>query len=148
MRKLALGLMASVLVSLIASHAANAGRQVFFHRPVFFHQRVFFHRPFFFHQRFFFHQPFFFHRPVFFQPTFFSFGFFGFPLIFPPPVFAPAYSAYADPTYEPTTAVQQTSGVAPTPYWYYCDAPKGYYPYVQSCSAGWRQVPTMPPVGP
>jgi hypothetical protein len=69
-------------------------------------------------------------------------------LIFPPSVFAPAYSAYADPTYAPTTAVQQTSGVAPTQYWYYCDAPKGYYPYVQSCSANWRQVPTTPPVGP
>jgi len=28
--------------------------------------------------------------------------------------------------------------------WYYCDNPKGYYPYVSSCSSGWRQVPARP----
>jgi hypothetical protein len=30
--------------------------------------------------------------------------------------------------------------------WYYCDAPKGYYPYVRNCSHNWQPVaPTPPP---
>ncbi len=32
-------------------------------------------------------------------------------------------------------------------YWYYCDAARGYYPYVPSCAAGWRIV-TPTPAGP
>jgi hypothetical protein len=27
--------------------------------------------------------------------------------------------------------------------WYYCDNPQGYYPYVATCAAGWRQVPAQ-----
>jgi hypothetical protein len=32
-------------------------------------------------------------------------------------------------------------------YWYYCQNPQGYYPYVKSCPGGWTQVepkPTLP----
>lgn len=29
----------------------------------------------------------------------------------------------------------------PTPYWYYCEASKGYYPYVPTCPGGWVPVP-------
>ena len=25
-------------------------------------------------------------------------------------------------------------------YWYYCENPKGYYPYVASCPSGWMKV--------
>jgi hypothetical protein len=25
-------------------------------------------------------------------------------------------------------------------YWYYCQSPKGYYPYVNNCPAGWMKV--------
>jgi len=28
-------------------------------------------------------------------------------------------------------------------YWYYCDNPRGYYPYLQDC-ANWREVPAEP----
>ncbi|HVX56182.1 MAG TPA: hypothetical protein VHA37_00480 [Candidatus Saccharimonadales bacterium] len=31
-------------------------------------------------------------------------------------------------------------GPAPRPAWYYCDSAKGYYPYVRSCTSGWRVV--------
>ena len=31
--------------------------------------------------------------------------------------------------------------------WYYCDNPRGYYPYVQSCPTPWRAVPAAPPPG-
>jgi hypothetical protein len=26
-------------------------------------------------------------------------------------------------------------------YWYYCQSPAGFYPYVTSCSTGWQPVP-------
>jgi hypothetical protein len=29
-------------------------------------------------------------------------------------------------------------------YWYYCQNPQGYYPYVKSCPGGWRQVEPNP----
>ena len=48
----------------------------------------------------------------------------------PPVVAAPAMPA------GPPSAQAQT--------WYYCENPKGYYPYVQSCPSQWRQVPAAP----
>jgi len=33
----------------------------------------------------------------------------------------------------------------PAQFWYHCDNPQGYYPYVQTCSSGWHQVPATPP---
>lgn len=29
-------------------------------------------------------------------------------------------------------------------FWYYCSDPEGYYPYVQECPNGWRQVDPIP----
>ena len=33
---------------------------------------------------------------------------------------------------------------SPGAVWYYCDNPRGYYPYVQSCHVAWRAVPVTP----
>ncbi len=33
-------------------------------------------------------------------------------------------------------------------FWYYCDAARGYYPYVASCPGGWKTVPATPPGAP
>ena len=30
-------------------------------------------------------------------------------------------------------------------YWYYCDSPSGYYPYVRECPGGWQRVAPTPP---
>ena len=30
-------------------------------------------------------------------------------------------------------------------YWYRCNQPDGYYPYVTNCPGGWLQVPAQPP---
>lgn len=67
----------------------------------------------------------------------------------------PDYYYYAEPVYPypdpyvpPAVIVQappQPTGVPPAQSWYYCDSPKGYYPYVSSCSVEWRQVPVTPP---
>jgi hypothetical protein len=33
---------------------------------------------------------------------------------------------------------------APPTSWYYCDHPRGYYPYVPQCPSGWRAVSPTP----
>jgi hypothetical protein len=35
-------------------------------------------------------------------------------------------------------------GPAPTGFWYRCDAPAGYYPYIPTCQTPWRIVPSTP----
>lgn len=52
----------------------------------------------------------------------------------------------------PTVVIQQAPPAPPAPTtappapqaWYYCDAAKGYYPYVPACPSGWVQVPATP----
>jgi len=33
---------------------------------------------------------------------------------------------------------------APVAYWYHCEKPTGYYPYVRRCPGGWTKVPAKP----
>lgn len=35
-------------------------------------------------------------------------------------------------------------GLGPDGYWYYCENPEGYYPYVNECLNGWRAVMPTP----
>jgi len=54
---------------------------------------------------------------------------------------------YPDPYTPPVVIVPPaTTPSAPPPaqYWYYCDASRTYYPYVQSCPGGWKMVPATP----
>jgi hypothetical protein len=62
----------------------------------------------------------------------------------------PYYPYYQAP---PVTVEQPAElYVQPTPqeeapsYWYYCQAPQGYYPYVNKCPNGWMRV--VPPANP
>lgn len=69
---------------------------------------------------------------------------------YPQPVYP-----YPDPYRPPVVVVEQSpppvvvqppaASPAPTQYWYYCEAAKGYYPYVASCPRGWKTVPATPP---
>jgi hypothetical protein len=59
-----------------------------------------------------------------------------------PWVFYPA-PVYPYPVY-PYVDVPSAPGPAPASYWYYCDNPRGYYPYVTQCGSGWRAVPPQP----
>jgi hypothetical protein len=66
----------------------------------------------------------------------------GFWYFYPEPV-------YPYPTYIPPAIVVQEappipSGLPPAQFWYYCDNPHGYYPYVASCNGPWREVPATP----
>jgi len=67
------------------------------------------------------------------------------------PLFPPYY-AYPPPVvYAPPPVVYAPSPVMvqqPTQYWYYCDNPAGYYPYVPSCPTPWRAVTPQPTAQP
>lgn len=43
--------------------------------------------------------------------------------------------------------VERSEPVGPPPpaYWYRCEQPSGYYPYVRECPGGWTPVPATPP---
>ncbi|HEY2891061.1 MAG TPA: hypothetical protein VGJ31_10565 [Dongiaceae bacterium] len=94
----------------------------------------------------------------------FSFGFpsyypyaYPYPAYYPPyPAYAPGYSYsqpyypsaqpyYPQPPQPPVNVAQAPAGPPPQQNWYYCDNPRGFYPYVQNCNAGWRSVPAQPP---
>jgi hypothetical protein len=62
------------------------------------------------------------------------------PYSYPAAVVAPPPRVYVQPA--PQVYVQPPP---PQPYWYYCDNPPGYYPYVPQCPTGWRQVAPSPP---
>ena len=64
-------------------------------------------------------------------------GWWGPPYYNLPPVVVQQPAIYAQPA--PSPEEQQ--------YWYYCQRPQGYYPYVQQCPNGWMKVvpPATPP---
>lgn len=71
----------------------------------------------------------------------------------PPPFWGPRYY-YGGPVYyaPPPVIVQPSTryierGQEETEYWYYCENPQGYYPYIRSCPGGWMKVvpDTVPP---
>lgn len=49
---------------------------------------------------------------------------------------APVYP-YPDPYIPPVVA----PAPGPAHFWYFCDRPRGYYPYVATCRVPWRAVP-------
>ena len=83
-----------------------------------------------------------------------GFGFyFGAPL-YPYPTYRYRYPYYFPPAIvtvpaPPPVYIQQTpppvSQTNPAAYWYYCNNPEGYYPYIKECPNGWQKVEPMPP---
>jgi len=75
-------------------------------------------------------------------PAYYGPGYWGPRYYYPPP----AYYAPAPVIVQPAPQyVERTQPDAD--YWYYCENPRGYYPYVRACPGGWmRVVPdTVPP---
>jgi hypothetical protein len=66
---------------------------------------------------------------------------------YPPVVITPAQPPVYIEQQEVQPAPQQIPPSAPATYfWYHCDKPEGYYPYIKECAAGWQKVePTPPP---
>jgi len=55
---------------------------------------------------------------------------------------------YPFPTYIAPYYYEDEEAPEPGPgngYWYHCDNPPGYYPYVKACPGGWQVVPAIPP---
>lgn len=76
------------------------------------------------------------------QPYPYPYGPYGPPPVYyypPPPVYVAPPATIVVPA--PAPAVQ---GPAPAATWYYCDDPKGYYPYVANCNGAWRPVQPTP----
>jgi hypothetical protein len=70
-------------------------------------------------------------------PFWYPWGYgYGYPYSYPYPV-------YSQPVVEQAPAVY-TQQTLPPQYWYYCQNPPGYYPYVRECTAGWLQVAPQP----
>lgn len=88
------------------------------------------------------------------------------PWYYPPRPYYPPYPYYGPYPYYPPVVIEsrpppvyieqapaQTAPVAPaapvmsapSQYWYYCAASRGYYPYVKECPAGWQKVVPTPP---
>jgi hypothetical protein len=59
----------------------------------------------------------------------------------PAPVYVAPATTYVLPAPAPAPAVQAP---APAATWYYCDNPKGYYPYVANCASPWQAVQPTP----
>lgn len=70
----------------------------------------------------------------------------GFWYFYPEPVYP--YPTYVPPAIIVQQAPPVPTGLPPAQFWYYCDNPSGYYPYVASCSGAWREVPVTPPAAP
>jgi len=77
---------------------------------------------------------------------------------YPPPYYYYPYPYYppmvAVPTQPPVYIEQESAQPVPQQapaapenyYWYHCDKPDGYYPYIKECPGGWQKVvPTPPP---
>jgi hypothetical protein len=80
----------------------------------------------------------------YFGAPFYSYPYYSYPYQYPfyfPPavVTVPA---------TPPVYIQQSPPAAqqyPSGYWYYCNNPEGYYPYIKECPNGWQQVDPIPP---
>lgn len=65
------------------------------------------------------------------------------------PVYTYPYPYYASPPVvvqqPPAEYVQPSTQSEEPSYWYYCQNPQGYYPYVKQCPNGWlKVVPSTP----
>jgi len=77
------------------------------------------------------------------------------PVIVTQPAQPPVYVEQPQVQVQPQPQVQAAPAPAPAPaqvaaptqdyYWYHCDKPEGYYPYVKECPGGWQKVTPEPP---
>jgi len=63
------------------------------------------------------------------------------PVVVAPPVYAAPPSVIVE---TPPTVYQEQPQQQASQYWYYCQEPQGYYPYVSQCQKGWQQVSPSP----
>lgn len=68
----------------------------------------------------------------------------GWPWYYPSPYYSSPLVVEAPPrVYIERSDVDE--GTQEPYYWYYCDKPRGYHPYVEKCPGGWKKVIPTPP---
>ncbi|WP_081801360.1 hypothetical protein [Herminiimonas sp. CN] len=67
-----------------------------------------------------------------------------YPSYYSQPYYYPYPSVIAVPS-SPPVYIEQEQQLPPQQYWYFCNSPQGYYPYVKQCPSGWQQVVPQPP---
>lgn len=69
-------------------------------------------------------------------------GYYSVPYYPPYYVYPPAVVTVPPPVYiqQAPPAVEQN----PNGYWYFCNKPQGYYPYIRECPNGWQPVEPTP----
>jgi hypothetical protein len=67
-----------------------------------------------------------------------------YPLVVADISYAAPVAPYVPPPVQASLPPQPLSIAPPPQFWYYCDNPAGYYPSVQACSTGFRQVAAPP----
>lgn len=73
--------------------------------------------------------------------------FIGAPLMWhwPAPYYAYPPPVVVAPPSLPPVYIERGYDTAPDAgYWYYCDRPEGYYPYIRECPGGWERVAPTP----
>ncbi|WER49164.1 hypothetical protein CupriaWKF_18520 [Cupriavidus sp. WKF15] len=56
----------------------------------------------------------------------------------------PDYYGYYAPPAQYIEKGDVSDGASANAWWYRCDQPSGYYPYVKTCPGGWQTVPAQP----
>lgn len=68
------------------------------------------------------------------------------PYPYPAPYPVPPPGPYPVPApYPPSGSAGSGNYASLPPAWFYCDDPKGFYPYVKTCEHEWQPVPLTPP---
>ena len=77
----------------------------------------------------------------------YPYPYYPYPYAYPVPAYPPVVVTPAQPQ---IYIEQGATGAAPSAppaqnYWYHCDNPDGYYPYIKECPGGWKAVAPTPP---
>ena len=83
---------------------------------------------------------FYFGAPYYSPYPYYPYSYYGPYPYYPPVVTAPASPPVYIERGEELSESPQEEGY----YWYHCDKPEGYYPYVKQCPGGWQQVTPEP----
>ncbi len=67
---------------------------------------------------------------------------------YPYPYYYPYYPpVVAVPSQPPVYIEEGDEQAEAQDYWYHCNKPEGYYPYIKNCPGGWERVVPTPPSG-
>ena len=78
---------------------------------------------------------------------FWGYPYYGYPYPYAYP-YPYGYPAYSPPVVESSSQTYIQQEAPAQQFWYYCQNPQGYYPYVGECPGGWQQVAPQPPPPP